>query len=278
MNQVRRQTALAPVSFQPAARINFLPADFDGAEAPKPGEPNFYLEVGASTYLSLWQFHVDFADPSSSTFTHTATLPYSVFSLGCSRNPPVWGSPVIPQPNTSELLLAYPDQLMYRLAWRNVGGTEHLVTNETVILQSSPVVAGVVWFDVVNPAASAELAQYGTVSDPAMVNSYWIGSLAQDQDGDIALGFNASSASLYPSIDLAGRLESGQAGAMTLLGPLVTGTGSQTNTSLWGTHADMSLDPTNDCVFWFTGEYVKTTSSGFDWNTRIGSFEFTTCQ
>ena len=65
---------------------------------------------------------------------------------------------------------------------------------------------------------------------------------------------------------------------MTLLGPLVTGTGAQTNTARLGSHADMSLDPSDDCVFWFTGEYVKTTQPGFDWSTRIGSFRVTARQ
>ena len=152
------------------------------------------------------------------------------------------------------------------------------MANETVILSSSPVVAGIVWFDIVNPATNPALAQYAPVSDPAMVNSYWTGSLAQDKDGDIALGFNASSSILDPSIDLAGRLVSDQPDTMTLLGPLVTGGGAQANTSKWGSHADMSLDPTDDCVFWFTAEYVKTTQQGFDWSTRIGSFRFNACQ
>ena len=269
------QTALGPVSRQPAARTNFLPADFDGTRQPS-GEPDFYVEGGASTYLSLWQFRVDFANPNNSSFTHTATLPFSVFSVGCSRNPPVWGNPVIPQPNTSALLLAHPEQLMYRLAWRNVNGTEHLVANETVILSSSPVVAGVVWFDIVNPATNPALAQYAPVSDPAI--SYWIGSLAQDKDGDIALGFNASSPSLYPSVEIAGRLASDPPNTMSQPEFLVEGGGAQANTSKWGSHADMSLDPSDDCVFWFTAEYVKTTQQGFDWSTRIGSFRFNACQ
>jgi len=272
------QTALKPVSRQPKApvRTNFLPADFDGATTPNPGD--YYMEMGGSSYLSLWRFLVDFADPGKSTFTRKKTLGIQQRGTGCSTNPTVWDSPLIAQEGASQLLLAYPEQLMYRLAWRNVGGAEHLVANETVILSSSPVVAGVVWFDIVNPGSSPAVAQQGLVSDPANANSYWIGSLAQDKNGDIALGFNASGPSLYPSIDLAGRLVTDQPDSMTLQGPLVTGGGAQTNTSLWGSHADMSLDPTDDCTFWFTGEYVKTTLQSYDWNTRIGSFRFNACQ
>jgi hypothetical protein len=96
-------------------------------------------------------------------------------------------------------LLAYPEQLMYRLAWRNVNGTEHLVANETVILSSSPVVAGIVWFDIVNPATNPVLAQYVTVSDPAMVTIYWIGSLAQDKDGEIVWGLTRPAPAWIPA-------------------------------------------------------------------------------
>jgi hypothetical protein len=272
------QKAMAPVSFRPSARINFLPSDFDGAVPPAPGEPDFFVELGASNYLSLWQFHVDFASPVNSSFNQTATLSFSAAGVGCSMNPPQWNSGLIRQPAAAggTKLVAYPEQLMYRLAWRNVNQIEHLVANQTVVLSSTPPLTGVVWFDIVNPDSDPALAQYGAVSNAAI--SYWIGSLAQDKDGDIALGFNASSPNLYPSVEIAGRLESDPLGTMSAPEFLVEGGGAQANTSSWGAHADMSLDPSDDCVFWFTAEYVKTTQAGFDWSTRIGSFRFNACQ
>jgi hypothetical protein len=277
-NMLGGQPARGPVSFQPAARTNLLPSDFDGTQPPAQGEPNFYVEVGASTYLSLFQFHVNFDSPGNSFFTLTAKVLTQAAGVGCTRNPPQWKNGSIPQPPAAAgtTLVAYPEQLMYRLAWRNVNNTEHLVANQTVILSDSPVLAGVVWFDIVNPASNPALLQQGAVSDPAI--SYWIGSLAQDKDGDIALGFNASSPSLDPSVEIAGRLVSDPLGTMSEPEFLVKGGGAQTNTSKWGSHADMSLDPSDDCVFWFTGEYVKATKKGFDWSTRIGSFRFNACQ
>src|ERR1019366_2633022 len=278
-NMLLGQPARGPVSFQPAARTNLLPSDFDGAQPPAQGEPNFYVEVGASTYLSLFQFHVDFDHIGNSSFTLSAKVAIQAGGVGCSRNPPQWANGVIPQPGAAggTTLVAYPEQLMYRLAWRNVNNTQHLVANQTVILSDSPVVAGVVWFDIVNPRSSdPTLAQQGTVSDPAI--SYWIGSLAQDKDGDIALGFNASGPSLYPSIEIAGRLASDPLGTMFPPVFLIEGGGAQANTSKWGSHADMNVDPSDDCVFWFTGEYVKATKRGFDWSTRIASFRFNACQ
>jgi hypothetical protein len=278
-NMLAGQPARGPVSFQPKARTNLLPSDFDGTQAPAAGEPDFYMEIGASTYLSLYQFHVNFDEVSSSSFKLTAKVLIESVGPGCTRNPPEWTPPVIPQPPAAggKALDAYPDQLMYRLAWRNVNNVEHLVANQTAILSTSPVVAGVVWYDIVNPARDPALAQQGTVSNTGGV-SYWIGSLAQDKDGDMALGFNASGSSLYPSLEIAGRLATDPLGTMSSPEFLIEGGGAQTNASDWGTHADMSVDPTNDCVYWFTGEYVKTTKKGFDWSTRIGSFQFSACQ
>lgn len=276
-NMLAGQAARGPVSFEPAARTNLLPSDFDGAVPPPPGTPDFYMGVGASTYLSLFAFHVDFASPGNSTFTALPRVMVQSAGLGCTRNPPQWAKGSIAQPpaaNGTELV-AYPQQLMYRLAWRSVNNAQHLVANQTVILSDSPVVAGIQWFDIVNPT-NPSLDQQGVVSDPAI--SYWTGSLAQDMNGDIALGFNASSSTLDPSIEIAGRLAGDPLGTMSAPEFLVEGGGAQKNTSKWGTHADMSLDPADDCVFWFTGEYVKTTHSGFDWSTRIGSFRFNACQ
>lgn len=46
--------------------------------------------------------------------------------------------------------------------------------------------------------------------------------------------------------------------------------------SRWGDYAAMQVDPTDGCTFWFTTEYIPTTTSA-DWHTRIGSFKFPSC-
>jgi hypothetical protein len=38
----------------------------------------------------------------------------------------------------------------------------------------------------------------------------------------------------------------------------------------------MMTDPSDDCTFWYTQEYQATTQSA-NWNTRIGSFKFSSC-
>jgi hypothetical protein len=58
---------------------------------------------------------------------------------------------------------------------------------------------------------------------------------------------------------------------------LRAGTGSQLpNLSRWGDYSAMTVDPVDDCTFWFTSEYLKTNGT-WNWNTWISSFSFSAC-
>jgi hypothetical protein len=56
------------------------------------------------------------------------------------------------------------------------------------------------------------------------------------------------------------------------------GGGSQLpNLSRWGDYSAMTVDPVDNCTFWYTNEYLKA-SGTFNWSTRIASFKFPSCQ
>jgi hypothetical protein len=59
---------------------------------------------------------------------------------------------------------------------------------------------------------------------------------------------------------------------------LLAGTGVQTGSSLsrWGDYSAMTIDPSDDCTFWYTQEYIKA-NGAFNWSTRVGSFKFPSC-
>src|SRR5205807_7916101 len=105
----------------------------------------------------------------------------------------------------------------------------------------------------------------------------WMGSIAMDQSGDIALGYSKTSKTTYPSINYVARNASDPLNTMTLgEGTIIDGTGAQTGTqNRWGDYSSMSVDP-NGCTFWYTQEYYAGTGS-FNWNTRIGSFTLPVC-
>src|SRR5439155_1896934 len=94
--------------------------------------------------------------------------------------------------------------------------------------------------------------------------------------GNIALGFSASSSSINPQIRYAGRLATDSVNTLAQgEATLFAGTGSQTG-NRWGDYSDMTVDPVDDCTFWYTNEYYATTGN-FNWRTRIGNFKFPSC-
>src|SRR6266852_2361936 len=245
---------------------SLLPADLDGTTPPPTGEPNFYLQMVAPSNLNLFKFHVDFTTPSNSTFTGPTAIPVAPFSEACG------GGTCIPQPGTTQQLDSLGDRLMFRLAYRNFGDHESLVVNHSVMAGSS---VGVRWYEIRSPNVTPTVFQQGTFSPDSQYR--WMGSIAMDQSGDIAVGYSASSSSNFPAVRYAGRVPSDPAGTMESENSIIEGTGSQTNgSSRWGDYSGMSVDPADDCTFWYTNEYL-TTNGSFNWKTRIGSFKFTSC-
>jgi hypothetical protein len=108
-----------------------------------------------------------------------------------------------------------------------------------------------------------------------------MGSIAQDKLGDIALGFSASGVNDYPSVRYTGRAASDAPGQMTQAEQvLYTGGGPQTEAEgRWGDYSALTVDPSNDCTFWYTQEYLTTDTVVIgSWATRIGSFRFPGCK
>ncbi|MFZ2360765.1 MAG: proprotein convertase P-domain-containing protein, partial [Anaerolineae bacterium] len=186
----------------------------------------------------------------------------------------------INQPGTNVNLHDLADRLMHRLQYRNFGSYQTLVGNHTVDTNSPAGRAGIHWFELRNPGGGWAINQEG-VYGPADNNSTsrWMGSIAMDGAGNVALGYSITdNVSLYPSIRYAGRLTGDPLNTLPQSeATLVTGGGYQNDSySRWGDYSAMQIDPTDDCTFWYTQEYAKT-SGGYNWYTRIGSFKFPSC-
>jgi hypothetical protein len=253
---------------QPPSVSSLLPADVDGSTLPPAGSPNYLVGLADSTDLNFFKFHVDFATPGNSWMTNTL-VPVANYSEICAR---ALNVSCVPQPSPGERVDALADRVMFRLAYRNFGDHESLLVNHTV--KGGPL-AAVRWYELRNPAAPF-VYQQATIVDPNV--NYWLGSLAMDKNGNIALGYSASSQSVYPSLYVAGRQASDPLNAM--FGPMVlmSGAGVQFQSyHRWGDYSAMTVDPADDCTFWYTNEYYATTGS-FNWSTRIGSFKFNNCK
>jgi hypothetical protein len=169
---------------------------------------------------------------------------------------------------------------MYRAQYRWFGNNARVVLNTTVDAGGDR--AGIRWAETRSADGDSGwfLQQDGTYAgDGADGIERWMGSIAQNKNGTIALGYSATSDSLFPSVRYTSR--SGGDPAGTMAGGEVScheGTGAQTaSANRWGDYSSMSVDPTDDCTFWYTQEYYETTGS-FDFNTRICSFSFPGCE
>ncbi len=253
-----------------------LPSDLDGSTLPPAGAPNYFVEVDDSSpdAMRLWEFHVDWNTPANSTFgisgQPNAVLPVASFTQLCpyTRN-------CIPQPGTSQGLDAIGDRLMYRLAYRNFGDHESLVVNHTVDAGGGR--AGIRWYEVRDPGGTPVIYQQGTYA-PSDGLHRWMGSIAMDRMGNMALGYSVSSSSVYPSIRYTGRLAGDPLGTMSQGEvEVIAGSGSQTSSyARWGDYSMMGIDPLDDCTFWYTQEYIQTTGYA-NWQTRIAAFRFPGC-
>ena len=247
-----------------------LPADVDGAALPPAGAPNPVVALGAtSTTLAYWQFHVDWTTPANSTFTGPTSLTVPAYTEACGQS-----GTCIPQSGGGSLD-SLSDRLMYRAAYRTFADGHHsIVTNHAVTVGTN---VGVRWYELrVDAANNLSVFQSGTYAPDAAFR--WMGSIAMDQAGNMALGFSTSSSTTKPSIRYTGRLGGDAAGTMTLgEGTIITGAGAQGSTlSRWGDYSSMQIDPVDDCTFWYANEYIPANGT-FNWKTRIASFKLPGC-
>ncbi len=255
-----------------------MPSDLDGATPPPVGSPNYILALQDRSLvrhafrdrLEIFQFHADFAHPLQAGVTGPAKLktdPFDANMCDGSFN-------CIPQPGTNRKLDAITiDQLMFRAAYRNFTDHESIVVNATVDVDGHDH-AGIRWFEIRSPQSHPVLFQEGTWAPDGAHR--WMGSIAMDKAGDIALGYSVSSKRLVPSIRYTGRTPLDPPGTMEAEQTLQAGGGSQTGTSRWGDYSAMSVDPSDDCTFWYQAEYMARRSPAA-WHTRIGSFVFPEC-
>ncbi|MBI3246314.1 MAG: hypothetical protein HYZ50_07395 [Deltaproteobacteria bacterium] len=257
-----------------------LPADLDGPPPPD-DTPNYFAEVDDTIFgfptdsLRIWEFHVDWTNLANSTFglsgNPNVVLDVDPFDANLCN----FSSNCIPQKRVSRRLDALSDRLMFRLQYRNFGTHQTLVANHTVDVAINQ--AGIRWYELRNSGGGWSIHQQGTYAPDAAHR--WMGSAAMDKNGNLAIGFSASNRKkFFPSIHYAGRLASDPLGELAQgEAVLKTGGGAQTHSaSRWGDYSSLTVDPVDDCTFWYTSEYHPTTSVK-SWHTRVGAFRFADC-
>ncbi|PYS99330.1 MAG: hypothetical protein DMF63_11970 [Acidobacteria bacterium] len=270
------------VPIQPR-RKGLLPSDMDGLRPPPLGAPNVFASYTATEYgdaqdaLKLYDFHADFVNPLGSTFTERPESPLAVAAFDPTSPE---GRADIGQPAPGERLDSQSDRLNYRLAYRNFGTHESLVVNQTVKTSAGEAYrAGVRVYELRKTASNYSVVEQSTIGDDIV--SRWIGSAAQDHQGDIAVQYNIGGDDRKASIYYSGKLATDPAGVFRQEQALIDSTGVQKAFGWrWGEYSGMAVDPVDDCTFWMTNAYYTLASqefSDFGWLTRIGSFKFSEC-
>ena len=273
-----------------------LPSYLDGPPPP-PGTPNFFAEVDSivnspglgADAMRIWKFHVDWSNPASSTFGLAGQPDFvlPVASWNPSQCVESQGT-CVPQMGSSTQLDVVGDRIMFRLAYRNFGDHDSLLINHSVLADAR---VGVRWYEVrglstSTPTSTPSIYQQGTFA-PTDTFYRWMGSIAMDVSGNIAVGYSISSAASFPSINYAGRLAGDPLGVLTQgETQMFAGLGPENvqffipPVGRWGDYTTLSVDPTDGCTFWYVNEYFPDQTipdPSAPWHTRIGSFKFSQC-
>lgn len=254
------------------AIYNILPASLDGSTLPPTG-PDYYLQFvtnlssTSGNQLALYQLQ-------NGNLASLGNLTVDTFHEACG------GTTCVPQLGTTQTLDSLGDRLMYRLSYRNYGGSQAMVVNHSVQVNSSSNQTGIRWYQLCSSSGSPfTVCKQGTFSPDASTYR-WMGSIAQDNVGNLGMGYSESSSSMFPGIAVTGRQNGVDAG-MENEAVLYAGLNFQDTYSRWGDYSSIAIDPTDDCTFWYTTEYSTQTnvfgSFNFFWGTVIGSFKFPNC-
>jgi hypothetical protein len=258
--------------------VNFLNnADLDGQNLPPTGAPNILMAAGGSQLRQIleddaiyaWQFHVSWSDPSKTGLTGPVKIPVAPYHYLCDGQL----TQCVPQPGTAVRLDAQGDKIMQRLVYRNFGDHESIVAVHSVNTAGGG--GGVRWYEFrLNAQRDPVLYQQGTYAPDAFYR--WMGSPAMDRAGNLAIGYSFGGAPNFAGQRFAARLAGDPLGQLTLHeSTLAEGAAAQTYGNRWEDYATTAMDPSDDCTFWYVGDYYKAGAATY--STRIGAFRLPGC-
>lgn len=248
---------------------DLVPSNMDGPTPPPTGSPNYFLMEGLNQ-LSLYLYHVDFSNPANTRLAGPVKISVATFTESGS----------VPQFGTAETLNTNGDSIrppaQYRYFPNATPPYDTLVFTHSIRTGTgSAKGVGMRWYELHNPGPKYNIYQQGTYAPDS--NYRWMGAVAMDGLGDIALGYSLSTTTAYPAVMYTGRIPSDPLGTMEAEAPVFAGSGNQSDSVRWGDYTSMSVDPADDCTMWYTGQYLAATGSKY-WATRLFSFYFPGCQ
>jgi hypothetical protein len=275
-----------PVNGSLYLKHSLIPADIEGTTAPPSGRDEFLVSIQnppndghstTSSSINLWDFHVDWVNPANSIFT-SSSLAVPSYIPGCYNVKGVANTECIPESTTKVTGIrvdSVGDRFMPRFPYRNFTTYESFLVSHTVHTGTTNLQTGIRWYELRGSGTPA-IYQSGTIN-PDQTLFRFMPSIAQDRTGNAAVGYNVSGGSTHPEIKTSWWSLSSQSKATELL--IFKGGGDEEDATRWGDYSSMTVDPVDDCTFWYVTEYFAQNETGkpINWNTRIANFKVSTC-
>ncbi|MEM8907943.1 MAG: T9SS type A sorting domain-containing protein, partial [Bacteroidota bacterium] len=245
-------------------------ADWDGPLPPPEGSPEYVLRIHDDAWgngadrVEIWEVDVDFDAPSNSSVNGPIMIPTAPFDATLCPEFDIFNC--IDQ-GDGNVVAALQHTIMFRTQYRNFGTHEAMVLNFAVDVTGGDQ-AGIRWLELRKlPGEQWMLYQEGTYA-PDNLNRF-MGSIAIDGAGNIALAYSTMGPNTEPSLRFTGRRASDPLGQMTVQEYEIADGLSWNPSVRQGDYSAMSVDPSDERTFWFTGEYML---AGGNWGTKISSF------
>jgi hypothetical protein len=281
----------APFTMVPANLLGTVP----GSQPPS-GTPEYFVDESATVFAWEVRKFVQGANVCGAGSSLSAATNVNQASYGYPADVANTTTNIVAQKSTTNAVDSLGDRLMQKVQYRKIGSAESLwvvhttcgtsqSANGTCVSNTTTTRPQWTQINVTNKTIATTPAQQ-QIYAPDTTLYRWMGSLAVDGQGNMALGYSTSSATAFPGIAYSGRLVTDAANQLPQSQTvLTTGAGSQTNlnrgtlVSRWGDYSAMSIDPADDCTFWYTNLFYDTTAHGSSgtWQTRIGAFKFPGC-
>jgi len=269
---------------------SLIPGDVEGTTAPPGGRDEFLVSIQnppndgqsmTSNAINLWDFHVDWVNPANSTFTNTP-LTVTTYTPGCYNPARVGFTQCVPEPapgprGRHHKIDSVGDRMMPPMAYRNFGTYESFLVSHTVEgITGGTGQTGIRWYEL-RGSGTPTVFQSGTIN-PGNGMYRFMPSIAQDHDAEAAVGYSVSSPTAHPGIRESSWSLATNSPPIEVA--IQKGAGDEENSEHWGDYTSLTVDPVDDCTFWYVNQYLSSNQIGTEiiWDTKISNFKFSTCQ
>ncbi len=269
-------------SFAPPQGTGFfvpLPGDASDGTLPTVGTPCPIFSysdngwgTGYSDAVNIYQMAVNWVPTTpTATITLSGNIPTATFDGTYNAS---WND--VSQPGTTQKLDGIGGVCMYRAQWKSWSGYNTIVLNWGVQISTSQ--RSIKWCELRQNQSTGAWTMYQEGIYTPDADTRWMGSIAMDNNGSIAMAYLKSNATtIYPGLYYTGRRSCDPLGTLPITETtVIAGTGSQTGMNRVGDYAEMVLDP-DGITFWHTSEYMGGATGGSAASTRIFSFQLASC-